>query len=125
MKKYYCSDCGIELDEGEGSVFTCCEVCWNKHYKKADEQSEVRVELPVIVQGELLPCPFCGNKKVKVVEYEALGMWRCIECKTCKGQFYFFNKHTNIGVGRGTTQQRKQRIIDAWNKRAGREPKSE
>ena len=92
--------------------------------KLADEQSEVRVELPVILQGELLPCPFCGNKKVKIIEYEALGMWRCVQCDKCKGQFYFFNKGTNIGVGRGTTQQRKERIIEAWNKRAGREPQT-
>lgn len=47
MKKYYCDDCGVELNEGEGSVFTCCETCWNKHYKKTDEQSEVRVEAKV------------------------------------------------------------------------------
>lgn len=57
MKKYYCSDCGIELDEGEGSVFTCCEPCWDKHYKKTDEQSEVSVEAKVI-----LICPDCGGK---------------------------------------------------------------
>lgn len=33
-RKYYCNDCGVELDEGEGSVFTCCDECWDKHYKK-------------------------------------------------------------------------------------------
>lgn len=32
-KKYYCKDCGTEMDEGEAKTFTCCEVCWDKHYK--------------------------------------------------------------------------------------------
>lgn len=48
MEKYYCSDCGVELDEGEGSVFTCCELCWDKHSKKTDEAKRSQVEKPVM-----------------------------------------------------------------------------
>lgn len=32
-KKYYC-ECGNEMNEGEARTFTCCEVCWDKHYKE-------------------------------------------------------------------------------------------
>ena len=33
-KTKHCIDCGCELDEGEGQVFTCCEKCWDKKYPK-------------------------------------------------------------------------------------------
>lgn len=40
-KKYYCKDCGTEMDKGEASAFTCCEVCWDKHYKnQSPKESE-------------------------------------------------------------------------------------
>lgn len=40
-KKYYCKDCGVEMNEGEASAFTCCEVCWDKHYKnQSPKESE-------------------------------------------------------------------------------------
>ena len=33
-KVKHCIDCGCELDEGEGQIFTCCEKCWDKKYPK-------------------------------------------------------------------------------------------
>ena len=29
-----CEDCGKEINEDEGSTFTCCNECWDKYYKK-------------------------------------------------------------------------------------------
>ena len=41
MKTKHCTDCGCELGEGEGQVFTCCEICWVKKYpKEAQNETE-------------------------------------------------------------------------------------
>ena len=48
IKKYYCADCGAEMNEGERKTFTCCEVCWGKHYAK---QKQVGAEAGVINFG--------------------------------------------------------------------------
>jgi len=34
---YKCNDCGAEMNEGEASVFTCCDKCWDKHYARPKE----------------------------------------------------------------------------------------
>ncbi len=31
--KYKCSDCGCDLNEGEGKTFTVCDSCWDKNYQ--------------------------------------------------------------------------------------------
>lgn len=36
----------------------------------------------VTERGELLPCPFCGNKNIRVSNW---GMWRCW-CPECFGK---------------------------------------
>ena len=79
----YCSDCGVELGGGEGAVFTCCEVCWDKHYKKADKQSEVSVDKPVKPAcGYCIDCkylreperyPMCYHKEVSIMMEEETG----------------------------------------------------
>ena len=46
-KKYYCMDCGAEMNEGERKTFTCCDACWDKHYEK---QKAVGVQQRVILQ---------------------------------------------------------------------------
>ena len=51
----YCKDCGCELGEGEGKVFTVCEICWDKSEINADSEScqvDTLVGLPTIKQLE-------------------------------------------------------------------------
>ena len=43
MKRHYCSDCGKDMDEGEGSVFTCCESCWDKHYGEIEGTNKMSI----------------------------------------------------------------------------------
>ena len=90
----------------------------NKKKNQIDEaKAKSSVDCRVSKPPKLEPCPFCGNRKVKVIQYEALGFWRCVQCNKCKGQFYFFNKGVNVGIGHGTLEARKERIIERWNKR--------
>ena len=41
----------------------------------------IPVELPVILQGELLPCPFCGEQP-EFAEYDHIGYYHCrnVDC---------------------------------------------
>lgn len=50
--------------------------------------------------NELKPCPFCGG------EAEAVLQTKVIHCKKCKITFF-------------TQQTAKDRLIEAWNRRAG------
>jgi DNA-directed RNA polymerase subunit RPC12/RpoP len=34
VPKYHCTDCGAEMNEGEGKTFTVCSKCWDKHVEK-------------------------------------------------------------------------------------------
>ena len=55
MKRHYCSDCGKDMDEGEGSVFTCCESCWDKHYGEIEGVSKMSIgDKEVKIQGDFL-----------------------------------------------------------------------
>lgn len=72
----------------------------------------IQMQAPVIVQGELLPCPFCGGEP----NIGSLGgdkeNW-AIWCKC------------NMAISEmGINGETKEEIINSWNKRAGREPKS-
>ena len=57
-KVKHCIDCGCELDEGEGQVFTCCEKCWDKKYPKEtkmdwkDELEEALLKISVGRSGK-------------------------------------------------------------------------
>ena len=56
-KTKHCTDCGCELDEGEGQVFTCCEKCWDKKYPKETKMGW-KDELEEI----------CGEEYIEAVE---------------------------------------------------------
>lgn len=75
-----------------------------------------RVELPVILQGEPLPCPFCGdapeyNKQNSLIQQKQ--MW----------QIYCDSGRCEIKPKTDLYKYKKECLAD-WNKRAGREPQS-
>lgn len=74
-------------------------------------------EPTVVVQGKPLPCPFCGE--VPEIKY----LPRPLPDKLMIG--YLRCCHTNITVRGKRKKEMKEQILNAWNKRAGREPKSE
>jgi len=51
MEKYYCNDCGVEMNEGEAKTFTCCDACWDKKYPAESNQVQAKVK-PEIVDIE-------------------------------------------------------------------------
>ncbi len=54
--QYPCSDCGELLSKNQGgTVFTVCESCWDKHYKK-----------PQIKAGDLTECQFITTDSCRV-----------------------------------------------------------
>lgn len=36
-----CKDCGAEMNEGEASVFTICDACWDKVFPEKKEQEPI------------------------------------------------------------------------------------
>ena len=79
--------------------------------KYADQYKQVKVEPEVILQGELLPCPFCKTlpEKYQVGERPTFGE---------KGTTYVKCKNINCAIFGSAI------LLVKWNKRAGREPKS-
>ena len=79
------------------------------------------LELPVILQCELLPCPFCGNEAELIEKGNNFTKKRfvTIKCtnKNCRAEM------TN-GAIRNDMNWLKEISTNAWNKRAGREPQS-
>ena len=89
--------------------------------KMIDELDTIvsRVELPVILQGELLPCPFCGE--VPEIKY----LPKPLVFKGASMIGYLRCCHINITVRGKRKRDMAKQITELWNKRAGREPKSE
>ncbi len=76
-----------------------------------EETTAIPVELPVILQGELLPCPFCGED-----EWEKLG-----ETYFLQHNYDCFIRNTSKPLISKTILRNNTESI-WWNKRAGREP---
>jgi len=80
-----------------------------------------QMQLPVILQGELLPCPFCGSEAELIEKGNDFTKKKFItvKCtnKNCRAEM------TN-GAIRNSMDWLKGISIEAWNKRAGREPQS-
>lgn len=89
-------------------------------FDKARAKSSV--DYQVIVQGELLPCPFCGNEAELIEKGNNYTKKRfiTIKCtnKDCRAEMTNGAIRNDMNWLRGIS-------TDAWNKRAGREPKSE
>ena len=65
----------------------------------------------------VMPCPWCGDTDVKVVEGSTF-RWRVAQCQTCGAQTGEVRTQT---MGEGTVEEwRKQAVddaMDAWNER--------
>jgi len=51
MEKYYCNDCGVEMNEGEAKTFTCCDACWDKKYPAESNQVEAKVIVKAVEEN--------------------------------------------------------------------------
>ena len=102
-----------EEAEGLSDVIECLE--------SIEYHLNNQVQAPVILQGELLPCPFCGNEAELIEKGNNYTKKRfiTIKCtnKNCRAEM------TN-GAIRNDMNWLKEISTNAWNKRAGREPQS-
>lgn len=95
----YSFECECSLDRMDEENFV----------KALAEALSIPLELPVILQGEPLPCPFCGDKPEKyTVGARPYFGERGVEYVRCKNPKCGFWGHPMM--------------LDKWNKRAGREP---
>ena len=82
-----------------------------------------QVEKPVILQGELLPCPFCGGEAS--IGTTRIGCKRTAELNNRTNGFFVNciicgSNNNFLHLGYATEEIAKEH----WNKRAGREPQS-
>lgn len=82
-------------------------------YSSSPQAKSIPMQLPVILQGELLPCPFCGED-----EWEKLG-----ETYFLQHNYDCFIRNTSEPLISKTILINNTESI-WWNKRAGREPQS-
>ena len=61
--------------------------------------------------SNLKPCPFCGYEHPTLTYWSGGGCWR-IDCPNCDIVFR---------LGAGAKEKMKDRIVDAWNRRANDE----
>lgn len=95
---------------------------WNDYFSSPKAKS-IPINAEVIVQGELLPCPFCGSQAaVGGTSFESDGVY-----------IYCTNDNCHVAMGENYDRDggddhwyiSEKEAIALWNKRVGREPQSE
>jgi Lar family restriction alleviation protein len=104
----------MKFEEGDKSCARC-EKC--KTYEPKiliGKRVSIPMDAVVILQGELLPCPFCGGIAETYKPIKGYGMY--VGCNDCHASMF--------GIDDKNLDNSERVAINSWNKRAGREPKS-